>query len=396
MAKKRPHVPACVHHKPTGQARVRIEGRDFYLGKFGTPEADEAYRRIIAEWFASGTLPEARTAGKTAESLSINELILAYFRFAQTYYVKNGEQTGEVSLIRDTMRVLRVHYGTSTADSFGPLKLKAVRESMIAKGWCRTEINRKIGLIRRMFKWGVENEIVRADTLHALQAVAGLRRGRSEARESEPVRPVAEADINAVLPFVAAQVRDMVRLQLLAGCRPGEICSLRPCDVCRDGDVWEYRPESHKTEHHGRERIIFFGPRAQEILCPWLDNRPAEAFCFSPAEAQAARNAEKRRRRKSPVQPSQRDRTKPDAARTPGDCYTTASYRRAIQYGCTKAGIGDAWSPNQLRHSRATWLRRQYGIEAAQVILGHSTADVTQIYAERDFESARRVMAEVG
>jgi hypothetical protein len=37
--------PAYRLHKPTGQAVVRIAGRDFYLGKHGTDASHEAYRR---------------------------------------------------------------------------------------------------------------------------------------------------------------------------------------------------------------------------------------------------------------------------------------------------------------------------------------------------------------
>ena len=54
------------------------------------------------------------------------------------------------------------------------------------------------------------------------------------------------------------------------------------------------------------------------------------------------------------------------------------------------------WNPNQLRHSYATKVRNEHGLEAAQVLLGHARADVTQVYAERDAELARRVAGEVG
>ncbi len=71
------------------------------------------------------------------------------------------------------------------------------------------------------------------------------------------------------------------------------------------------------------------------------------------------------------------------------------SYRAAIQRACRKAGIPE-WAPNQLRHTRATRLRELYGIEASQVVLGHSDPQVTTIYAERDFKLAARIMREVG
>jgi len=158
--------------------------------------------------------------------------------------------------------------------------------------------------------------------------------------------------------------------------------------------VWAYRPESHKTEHHGRERIIYIGPKAQTILRPFL-LRAAEAYCFSPAESEKNRRAEQRTRRTTKVQPSQRDRRKKHPRRKVGQRYSRDSYRRAIHRACELAGV-EKWSPNRLRHSAATEIRRRFGLEAAQVTLGHATADITQVYAERDAELAREVMHKIG
>ena len=54
------------------------------------------------------------------------------------------------------------------------------------------------------------------------------------------------------------------------------------------------------------------------------------------------------------------------------------------------------WHPHQLRHNYATDVRRQFGLEAAQILLGHSKADVTQIYAERDMTRAATVAEKIG
>ena len=54
------------------------------------------------------------------------------------------------------------------------------------------------------------------------------------------------------------------------------------------------------------------------------------------------------------------------------------------------------WHPNQLRHSAATAIRKQFGLEGAQIILGHSKADVTQIYAERDTKLAADIARKIG
>ena len=122
----------------------------------------------------------------------------------------------------------------------------------------------------------------------------GLKKGRTKAPEPEPVLPVEDTLVEATLPHLPEIVADMVRFQRLTGCRPGEVCQLRPMDLDRTGDVWTYRPGSHKTEHHGRERVIFIGPKAQAVIRPYL-LRDATAYCFSPAESmQKMREARQR------------------------------------------------------------------------------------------------------
>jgi site-specific recombinase XerC len=54
------------------------------------------------------------------------------------------------------------------------------------------------------------------------------------------------------------------------------------------------------------------------------------------------------------------------------------------------------WHPNQLRHTVATEVRARFGLEAAQAVLGHAKADVTQGYAERDLSKAAEVMRQIG
>ncbi len=54
------------------------------------------------------------------------------------------------------------------------------------------------------------------------------------------------------------------------------------------------------------------------------------------------------------------------------------------------------WSPNQLRHNAGTYLRKEFGLEVASIILGHRKVDVTQVYAERDTIKAMEVMGRVG
>src|SRR4051794_41808518 len=86
------------------------------------------------------------------------------------------------------------------------------------------------------------------------QAVVTLARGRTDVRESEPVRPVPEAFVRAVLPHVLPPVAAMIELQLLTGARPGELCVMRACDLDTAGGGGFYRPARPKSSRPGTPR----------------------------------------------------------------------------------------------------------------------------------------------
>ena len=243
-----------------------------------------------------------------------------------------------------------------------------------------------------MFRWGVGEELVAPSVLHGLEAVSGLRRGRTAAPDAEPVQSVTNETIEATLHHLPSVVADMVRLQRMAGMRPGEVCRINWEEIDATGEVWCYRPIEHKTAHLGRQRSIALGPRCQAILTRYrrIDGLPV----FRPSEAIAQRKAERRAAARTPLTPSRRAR---DAARAKrprlklNDAYTTTNYAQAIRRACEAAGIAPHWSPNQLRHTKATELRREFGLDAAGAILGHSRLETTQIYAERSEQLAARV-----
>lgn len=54
------------------------------------------------------------------------------------------------------------------------------------------------------------------------------------------------------------------------------------------------------------------------------------------------------------------------------------------------------WRPHQLRHTAATEIRAKFGLEAAQTVLGHAKADITQVYAERGLARSHNVIREIG
>ena len=150
----------------------------------------------------------------------------------------------------------------------------------------------------------------------------------------------------------------------------------------------------HKTQHRGKTRVVFLGPRAQDVIGDFLKT-DTQAYLFSPRDVVDELNARRRVNRESPMTPSQSKRSrKTKPKRQAGERYAKDSYRVAIQRGCDKAEI-PRWTPHQLRHNAATWIRREADIDTARTVLGHSPLDVTEIYAERDLETARQLAAKI-
>jgi integrase len=423
-------------HKASGQALVQISGERIYLGKYGTEASKEKYRRLVAEFLVGGQSVRGRNglplekasaglskAALAASPIKVNQLILAFWQHAKQRYVKNGQPTSEVRSFRTALHPVRQLYGREPVTSFGPLALVACRYKLIEAGICRKRINQHVGRIRQAFKWGVAHELVPETTWRALCAVEGLRHG--EAPERSPIRPVAEEHIAAIKPHVTPQVAAMIDLQLWSGCRPGEVCVMRTIDINTQGPIWEYRPHSHKTEHHGKERVIYLGPHAQEILKPWLKT-DLHAYVFSPAEGRAWYQAQRAINRKTPKQfRSQPCKRKASPRRKPGNRYTNLAYVHAICRACEVAfgmpkelrrismkldaderkrlaqlaaewRAGHCWSPNQLRHNAGTRIRAAYGIEASRIILGHASVATSEIYAEIDRDKAKEIMDKLG
>ncbi len=382
-------APKYARHRQSGQARVCLDGRQILLpGPYGSAVSKAEYDRLVGEWLAGGRhLP-------TSNDLTVAEVILRYWTHCKGYYVKDGQPTPEQEKIRHTLKPVRRLYGATLARDFGPLALKTVRQQWVDGDLVRREINQRVGRVVRCFKWAVENELVPPNVLQALKAVAGLHKGRSSARESKPVRPVADAAVDAIRPFVSPTIWAMVELQRLTGARSSEVTIMRTGDIDRSTDVWVYTPASHKTEHHDKTRLIYLGPKAQEVLRPWLKADP-DAYLFSPSEARTERYERLRANRKTPVQPSQRNRKKAKPKRAPGPAYDARSYNHAIRRGCIKAGIAP-WHPHQLRHSAATHVRREFGVDVARVLLGHSSPVVTEIYAELDHAKAVEAVRKIG
>src|SRR5262249_54303815 len=221
--------------------------------------------------------------------------------------------------------------------------------------------------------------------------------------------------------------------QRLTGCRPGEACRVRQCDIDTSGAIWLYRPAQHKGTWRGEQRAITLRAEGPGLIRGDFTPNLGD-YLFSPARAVEELNAQRSANRKTPRYPSHmkrndRKRVGAKRKRPPAERYNRISYGTAVDRACDRAfpppptlagRTGESaakwwarltaeqraevkawrkahrWHPNQLRHSFATRVRKEHGLEAAQVLLGHSRADVTQVYAERDEELATAIAAKIG
>jgi len=400
----------CRQKMPNGNHRafVRLGNRKIFLGPYGSVASKQAYARAISEWESNGGhLPV------DPERITVAEVVSQFWRHAERYYVNpNGDTTNEIEMYRSCLPFITRLYGGTPASEFGPRRFRAARSAMVKAGWSRPYINKQAGRIKHVFKWAVSEELAPASVYHALMTVTGLKRGRTDAPEPEPILPVSDDVVEMTVTCMTPTCRAMVMLQRATGMRPGELVLMRTCDLDMSGKVWTYTPMRHKTQYRGHRRTVYLGPRAQQIVRPFL-RRDTQAFMFQPAQSERERLEARHALRETPKScgngPGDNRVTKPK--RQPGERYTTDTYAAAVRYACNRAfpapeGVTKEelkawrkehnWSPNRLRHSFATSVRREHGLESAQVLLGHRHADVTQIYAERDVDRAIEVALRIG
>jgi integrase len=383
-----PRTPSLRLHKPSGRAVVTIADRDHYLGRWGSPEAQDNYDRLIGEWLAAG---RPRVAGR---ELTVAEALADYLEYCRTYYAPPSTELPEI------MRSLRPlkQYADQPISSFGPNALRATMDDWVRDGLARTYINKRKAKVIAFMRWVVGREKAPPSALERLKCVEPLRAGRTEARETEPRTPVDTSIVTATLSHLSPHLSAMVQLILLTGARPKEICGLTGEQLDRETDPWTYRPRRHKTSWRRQRRVIKFGPRAQEILRPFLRANPSEII-FQPREAVAAmrealKNPNRSERERTRVRRAKR---KPGVTnhRLPGERYSADTLGKALRRVVRRHNI-TPWTAYQLRHTRGTEVSKIYGSDSARKLLGKkSAADMVRYDHSDEFEAAR-VMKELG
>ena len=402
-------------HRPSGQARVRVAGRDVWLGKWGSPEAADKHRQLLAAWATGGCVtappaqdhrddpapvpverdeprrrrPAERVAPAPAEHMTVGSLLVVYLLDVKAERPVDRSHS-KWWLARSIANALHSRRSIPL-DQFGPKMLAEVQRELAEQPMprkcgghatrSRAQVAKLINGIRSMIQWAVAEELVGPDRLVALRTVKPPKAGK--VREGDPREPVSDEHIEAAALFMPPVVADLVRFIRLTGCRPSEAMGLRMCDVEQRPGSWKWTLTKHKNAHRGKRRVIAIGTRAQPIAKRWAAGRPAESFVFT-------RDGVGRR---------PRARNSPTIAMTIDPRrempWKQELLRKFVARACAAAEI-PVFTPYQMRHTALTKAREAAGLEAAAAIGGHSSSRMTEEYAKDTFALAAQVMERIG
>jgi integrase len=405
MPRRPKGTPPSYRKHSSGQAVVTVRttgGRrkDVLLGQHDTDASRSEYAAVLTRLAAHGGLWPDGAASPDAADITVNELVLAFEKEQER---RRGADWAELKNYAPAFRFLKEMYGAELACRFTPRCLKAVRRRMATAGWLRSVVNRQVGRLKRLFTWAAEEELVSGNVAFALRAVRALSPGEEGAPEPPAPEVAFFADAEKVAARCPPPVAAMLKLQALTGMRSGEVRILRTLDVDRsDPNCWAYRPGSdagpcgrHKNAWRGQQRVVFLGPRAVEVLRPWLRDEEPDAYLFSPRRWMEQQRAARAAARKSKRPPSQLARTrKPKPKRAPAEVYTRASYPQAVKRACKLVGV--SFRPYALRHGAKVTIERAEGSEAARAMLGQKSIEATTHYGRLDLQRAADVMRRRG
>ncbi len=348
-----------------GRAFTKVGGRFISLGRGDDAESRQRYAAVLTAYTNGSALDGSPvTAGERNPDVTLSELFLKYVTEALPRFSR-AEQHCQTTVIR----LAHQFYGETPIGDFGPLKLRTLRNAMIAgdpaaisvegkpcprKPWSRNTVNRQVKRLRAIIRWGVSWEMVSPLVVDALDTVSSLSESETTAAESKPRLAVPDEDIQAVRQQLRAKHRDVLDLLLLTGARPGELLMLTTGMIEQNGEMWRCELTRHKSAHKGKRRVLHFNAAAQLILRRYLQSDP-DVMLFK----------------------MRRD-----------------NFGHTIKRACLRAKV-TPFCPHQLRHTVATKLVDEIGTEAAQRLLGHATAAMTEHYskaAERQaVEAAKRL-----
>lgn len=348
----------CVDAK--GRAFTKVDGKFISLGRGDNPDSRTRYAALLTRLATGQPLQPEAPATSTTGVVTLNELMLQY-----TLKELPRFSPAEQHCQKCAIRICREMFGVVNVAEFGPLKLRKVREAMVAGDpnakpkpripWCRGFVNKQIKRLRSIIRWGVSWELVPQTVADALGSVKSLGIGESSARETPARLAIPQENIDAVRGQLRQKHRDIFDLLLLTGARPGEIIGLTLGMIERTDDTWRCDLAKHKTAHRGKSRTLYFNQTAQKILERYKTAKPDEKLF-------------------------KLNRT---------------SFGNTIKAACLRAGV-TPFVPHQLRHSVATKVSDDLGTESAQRLLGHSTRAMTEHYSKAAERKAVEAVKSLG
>lgn len=364
MARKAKWPPQARPHK-NGQDRVKWAGREYYVGRTGSPEAAAGYAALLGRLDAGRALPPPPAFAPP----SVDDAILLWAE-----QVKPTLSPGQQWRYARTLTVLSRTCGGVPAAEFGAGHLRQVRSAMLdgswllpeergrtglaVKGgpreggpWSRRTANKMTNAIRTVWRWlDLEpGSPVPEGRWAALKALPPLDGGKTRRREWRDEDFLAVADAMTRSP-----ARRMLLVQLWSGCRAGEARGMLWEEIDRAGPVWVWRPARHKNAWRGHERVIALGPKAQAVLADQRAREPRSSLVF-------------------PCRLRGRGRI------TGG--YTASAYAYTVRKAAARAGRAGL-QPYDARHCARMRVSRLLGLEAARSVLGHATAEMTAEYGQ--------------
>ncbi len=375
--------PPTIYQHASGQARIRINGVDYYLGPHGSEEAKREYARLIAEVAAQGQAGPTR-ARSGGTGFTVAEVVARWEEYAARTYSERGRERAQFGLALQPL--LRL-FGDSPANLFDAVALQKLQDAMIdgswmdAKdrqhprrpktgGWSRGVVNRRLIKVRTVWRWAEEKaRLVPPGSWAALRVVRPVRRNRPGVREGPGVTPTSLAQVKAVCRHAPPAVAAMLLVQFWSGMRSAEVRIMRAGDLDTTGEVWLYHPRQHKTDYLGHGRVIMLGRKAQAVLQRWLTGKSGD----------------------DPVFPSPGH----TSGKGKGNCYTRDGYAHAIARAAKAAGLA-GFRAYACRHATRMRVSREQGDEAARAVLGQRTLDVTLRYGALDLDLARQTARRLG
>lgn len=319
--------------------------------------------------------------------ITVEQLCSRWADHCREYYRRpDGAPTSAVCNAVLAVRMFRELYGRMTVAELTHADMLRMRDALVRSGVCRGTVNRRLWYVKHMLEWALDEALIPALVKAELTQVKNIKRGRTAAPERPPVRAVGDDAINATIGHMMPNTADMVRVHRLTGMRPCELCAMRWSLIDTSVTPWVYRvpPEANKNAWRGelgQPRVVLIGPMAREIL----GRHRGSDSPFSPLQAMTEHMAARAAARVTPRYGSESDEKRPRSAphvpRKLGAAWNTTAYTRTIRAACGRAGV-TVWSANRLRHAFGTQVRRQFGLEAARAVLGHSGGGrcVTDLY----------------